>query len=140
MSRSVSHQLVPMAAAAAVAAMAALVIRYVVSTPEEDALREFLVVSALIATATAVVFGRVVPRALARGGSARTALTLSLLGLLLAAAFWLGLSPVLAIGGIVVGLRSQEGENAGMARAAVAVGTLALAANVAMLVVDGVTA
>jgi len=120
--------------------MAALAARYALSPPEEDALREFLVVSAIVVISTAVVFGRVVPRALARGGSARTALTLSLLGLLLAAAFWLGVSPVLAIGGIVLGLRSQGGEHAVMARGAVGDGILCLMANVALLVADGLTA
>ncbi len=87
--------------------------RYVIEVPDEDALREFLVVTGMIVVSTAIVFGVVIPRALARGGSGGTALTLSLLGLLLAAAYWSGVPPVLAIGGIVLALRMRRERAAG---------------------------
>jgi hypothetical protein len=133
-SRSLSLTLVHAAAAAAAAALGVLVLQYVVARPDEDALREFVVTCAIIGAATAVVFGWVLPRATARGGSPRTALTLSLLGLLFAAAYWSGLPPVLAIGGIVLGRRSGDD---GLARGAVAVGILALLADAAAVVADG---
>ena len=139
MSRSISRSVAPLAAAAAAAAMAILVLQYLVAKPNEDALREFLVVTGIIVVSSAVVFGVVVPRALAKGGSPATALTLSLLGLLLAAAYWSGLPPVLAIGGIVVARHGVEGRQSGLTRAALAVGVVALLADLAVLVADGVS-
>jgi hypothetical protein len=124
-----------LAAAAAAGAMAVIALQYLIARPDEDALREFLVVTGLIAVSTAIVFGVVVRRALERGGSPATALTLSLLGLLLAAAYWSGLPPVLAIGGVVLGRRSSGGT----ARAAVGIGVVALLADLAVLVADAVT-
>jgi hypothetical protein len=88
-----------------------------------------------VAVACAVVLGVVIPRAVARGGSPATALTLSLLGLVLAAAYWSGIPPVLARGGVVLARRSAPG---GVTRAALAVGVLALVADLAILIVDGV--
>jgi hypothetical protein len=114
--------------------MAVIALQYVIARPDEDALREFLVVTGLIAVSTAIVFGIVVRRALERGGSPATALTLSLLGLLLAAAYWSGLPPVLAIGGVVLGRRSSGGA----ARAAVGIGVVALLADLAVLIADAV--
>jgi hypothetical protein len=134
MSRTATRPAVPVAAVAALAALAVIGLQYAIATPEEDALRELLVVCGLIAACTGIVFGLVVPRARSRGGSAGTALTLSLLGLLLAAAFWSGLPPVLAIGGIVLA-RRQDGT---LARVALGVGVLALVADVAITIGDGV--
>ena len=90
----------------------------------------------MIVVSTAIVFGVVIPRALARGGSGGTALTLSLLGLLLAAAYWSGVPPVLAIGGIVLALRMRADAPRGRTRAAVVIGVLALVANLALLVLE----
>jgi CBS domain containing-hemolysin-like protein len=136
MSRPYPSSIAPIAAAAAAVAMGLLALQYVVARPSEDALREFLVVTAMIAVATGIVFGLVIPRALAKGGSAGIALTLSLLGLLLAAAYWSGVPPVLAIGGVVLALRSGEGARAGLSRVALVVGALALVFDVVALVVD----
>jgi hypothetical protein len=135
MSRPVSINPAPLAATAGAAALAVIGLQYAIARPEEDALREFLVVTGLIVVAAAIVFGVVVPRAVARGGSPGTALTLSLLGLVLAAAYWSGIPPVLAIGGIVLARRSQPG---GASRAALVVGVLALVADLAVVVADGV--
>jgi hypothetical protein len=134
MSRPVSINPAPLAAAAGAAALAVIGLQYLIARPEEDALREFLVVTGLIAVAAAIVFGVVVPRAVARGGSPGTALTLSLLGLLLAAAYWSGIPPVLAIGGLVLARRSAPG---GVTTAATVVGVLALVADLAVVVADG---
>jgi ABC-type sulfate transport system permease subunit len=134
MSRPVSINPAPLAAASGAAALAVIGLQYVIARPEEDALREFLVVTGLIVVAAAIVFGVVVPRAVARGGSPGTALTLSLLGLLFAAAYWSGIPPVLAIGGIVLARRSARG---GLTTAATVVGVLALFADLAVVVADG---
>jgi hypothetical protein len=117
-------------------ALAVLVLQYVVSPPESDALREFLVVCAMIAACTAIVFGVVIPRAAAGTHSAGIALTLSLLGLLTAAAYWSGLPPVLGLGGVVL---ARRGPQTGLARGAFAVGVLAIVADLAMLIVDAAT-
>ena len=139
MSRSIPSSIVQLAVAAAACAMATLALRYVVAHPDEDALREFLVVTGMIVVSTAIVFGVVIPRALASGASAGVALTLSLLGLLLAAAYWSGLPPVLAIGGVVLGLRSSDREQTGTARAAVGFGVVALIADLAVLIADAMS-
>jgi hypothetical protein len=135
MSRPVSINPAPLAAAAGAAALAVIGLQYLIARPEEEALREFLVVTGMIVVAAAIVFGVVVPRAVARGGSPGTALTLSLLGLLLAAAYWSGIPPVLALGGVVLARHSRPG---GASRAAVVVGVLALLADLAVVIADGV--
>jgi hypothetical protein len=138
MSRPVSTRTpFPLAAVAGAAALAVIAVQYLVARPDEDALRELLVVSGMIAAATALVFGLIVPRAAARGGSAGTALTLSLLGLVFAAAYWSGIPPVLALGGIVLARRTPA---SGVTRAATAIGVLAIAADVAVLAADAVSA
>jgi hypothetical protein len=136
MSQSIPDSTTRFAATAAGLAMGLLALAYLVNTPDEDALRQFLVVTGIIAISTALVFGLVIPRALARGGSPGIALTLSLLGLLFVAAYWSGLPPVFAIGGVVLARRSLDGQNAGLGRAAIAIGLLAILADVAALAVD----
>ena len=96
------------------------------NTPDEDALRQFIVVLAIIAVGTAVVFGLVVPRA--SEDSARAAIVLAVLALLGAGVFWSGLSPVLAVGALVLARRA---EGATGARAAIVVAVLALVADLA---------
>lgn len=135
MSRPVSINPAPLVAVSGAAALAVIGLQYLIATPEEDALREFLVATALIVIAAALVFGVIVPRAVARGGSPATALTLSLLGLLLAAAYWSGIPPVLALGGVVLARRSAPG---GVTTAATAVGVLALVADLASVIADGI--
>jgi ABC-type sulfate transport system permease subunit len=130
-------RLAPRPAAIAVAlAVGLLVLEYVLATPSEDALRQFLVVLAIIAVGMGIVFGVVVPRAVARGGSPGLALTLSLLGLLFAGVFWSGLPPVLAMGGIAVARSGRD--QGGLARVAVGAGCVALLADLAAVIADGV--
>ena len=51
----------------------------------------------------------------------------------LAAVYWSGIPPVLALGGVVLARRSAPG---GVPRAALAVGVLALVADLAILIAD----
>ena len=74
----------------------------------DDSVREFLVVLVIIGVAALVVFGLVVRRGLRKESAAYTALALSTLGLLTIAAFWSGLPPVLAGGGILLGWFSLD--------------------------------
>jgi hypothetical protein len=136
MPRTISHTTAGVLAAAL--AMTVVGVQYAVNPPDGDALREVLVVAALIAGAGALVFGVVIPRAVARGTSARTALTLSLFGLLLAIGWWTGIPPVLALGGIVLAGRVTDPAQEGLARTATAIGVLALVADLALMVVGGI--
>jgi hypothetical protein len=136
MSRTISHTTAGVLAAAL--AMTVVGVQYAVNPPEEDALRELLVVAALIVAAGALVFGVVIPRAVARGTAARTALTLSLFGLLLAIGWWTGIPPVLAVGGIVLAARVTDLAQEGIARTATAIGVLALVADLALMVFGGI--
>ena len=96
---------------------------------------EFWVVSGVIAVATAVVFGLVVPRYYGR--SAGVGLGLAIAGLLLLfPVFWSGLPAVLASGGLVLGVAARRTRPNRVATAAVAVGALALIGYLAIYVLD----
>ena len=97
----------------------------------------YLVVLGCIAVASGVVFGWVVPRALQKKGAGVTALVLSALAIVTIAAFWSGLPPVLAAGGIMLGLSGWNGRRgAGLCRAAVVLGVFAIAADIAVFIQD----
>jgi hypothetical protein len=100
---------------------------------EDHATREYLVVLLIIVVAIAIVFGLVIPRAEAGEHAARTALILSVLGVLTIAVFWAGLPPVLAIGGIVL---ARTAGTSTLARAGLIVGVLALLADLAVYMGD----
>ena len=101
----------------------------------EHSAGEFWVVSGLIAVATAVVFGLVVPRY--AGRSAGVGLGLAIAGLLLLVpVFWSGLPAVLAAGGVVLGLASRRTRRSGVSTAAVAIGALAMIGYVAIYLLD----
>ncbi len=96
---------------------------------------EFWVISGLIAVATAVVFGLVVPRY--AGRSAGVGLGLATAGLLLLVpAFWSGLPAVLGAGGVVLGVAARRTRRSGVATAAVAIGALAMIGYVAIYMLD----
>ncbi len=98
---------------------------------------EYLIVLGFIGVAAAVVFGWVVPRALRKESAGATALVLSALGLLTIAVFWSGLPPVLATGGIVLGLAGWSAtRGAGLCRAAAVLGAFAIAADVVVYIQD----
>ncbi|HSF97251.1 MAG TPA: hypothetical protein VLA55_01060 [Ornithinibacter sp.] len=98
---------------------------------------DVLVVAAVAAVATGVIFGIVVPRVQSSRRAAGVGLGLSLVGLLMVAVFWSGLTPALAAGGIVLGATARRaGQRPGMGGAAVAVGALALVGYVAIYALD----
>jgi len=99
--------------------------------------RDLLIVLAIVAIGAAAVFGYVVPRGLGREAAGASALVLSVLGLLTVAVFWSGLPPILAAGGILLGWAGRNAERGRMmCRAAIAIGTLAIAADVAIVLGD----
>src|SRR5262245_59293414 len=78
-------------AAAAFVISAALAAWGTFSGDDSHAMRQYLVVLLIIAVATAIVFGFVLPRSVDGANAARTALILSVLGLLSIVGFWAGL-------------------------------------------------
>jgi hypothetical protein len=103
----------------------------------EHSTGDFLVIAGLTAVAVAVVFGLVVPRARAGSRAAGVGLGLSIAGMVLVLAFWSGLTPALAVGGMVLGAGvRRSGRGTGAGAAAIAVGALALLGYVAIYVLD----
>lgn len=97
----------------------------------------FLVVCAIITVAAVAVFGFVVPRGLRRESAGGAALVLTILGLLTVAAFWSGLPPILAAGGMLLGWAGRNASRGRVScRIALAIGTVALAADVAVAIGD----
>jgi hypothetical protein len=102
---------------------------------DEPEYGEFLVVLGVIGVAALVVFGLVVRRGLRKESAAWTGLALSALGVLAIAAFWSGLPPVLAGGGILLGWVSRDASRGRAAAwSAICVGTFALIADLALYV------
>jgi hypothetical protein len=102
---------------------------------------EFLVVCGFIAVAAALVFGLIVPRGLkkvaATGNASVAALVLSILAVLvIVPAFWSGLPPVLAAGGVVLGLAGRGARRGALATTATAIGLLAIVGDVAIYAFD----
>ncbi len=103
----------------------------------EHGIGAFLAVCALIAVASVVVFGFVVPRGLVTAAAGVTALVLAVLGLLTVPVFWSGLPPILAAGAVLLGWagwNADRGRN--VCRAAVVIGVLVLTADVIVYVFD----
>ena len=104
---------------------------------DSHATREFLIVCAFIAIASAVVFGWLVPKFLEREATGTPALVFSLLALVTVLGFWTGLPPILAAGGGLLGWAGLSApRGAGRCKAAVAIAVVALIADVAILVLD----
>jgi hypothetical protein len=98
---------------------------------------EFFVIVGVTAAAVAVVFGLVVPRALRGNRTAGVGLGLAIGGLVLVLAFWSGLTPPLAVGGMLLGSAARRsGRHAGVGGVAVAIGALALVGYVAIYALD----
>jgi hypothetical protein len=98
---------------------------------------EYLIILGFIAVATAVVFGWAVPQGLRRESAGPRALVLSVLGFLAIAIFWSGLPPILAMGGMVLGWAGRNAERgAWLCRGALALGALAIAADIAVYIQD----
>lgn len=94
---------------------------------------EYLIVLAIIAVAALVVFGWAVPRWASSPAAGRTALVLSVLGVVSVAAFWSGLPPVLAGGGALLGWAAR-GRATG--KLGMALGAFALVADLVVYVAD----
>jgi hypothetical protein len=98
---------------------------------------DYLVVLAIIGVASLVVFGWVVPRGLRRHAAGPAAIALSVLGLLSVAIFWSGLPPVLAAGGIALGLAGWNArQGSWLCRAAVIIGLFVLVGDVVIYIQD----
>ena len=97
---------------------------------DDHAVREFLIVLAIIVIATAVLFWLVVPR-VSRFG--RGALILAILAVLSIAVFWLGLPPLFAGAATLLALAARpRGAETGMANAALAFAALAVVTHVVL--------
>jgi hypothetical protein len=91
----------------------------------------------IIGVLAAIVFGLVVPRGLSGAWPmARTGLILSVLGLLTVIVFWSGAPPIFALGGILLGYFARQRGESGMATAAVAIGVLAVVADLIIYIGD----
>ena len=102
---------------------------------------EIIIVLGVIAVASALVFGLVVPRALRKESAGGTALGLAVPALLLLLpAFWSGLPLVLGVAGLVVGNAGRRAPSgAGKCIAAVVLGTLAAVGYIAVYISDGMS-
>ena len=103
-------------------------------------LGEIVVVLAVIAIATGVVYGIVLPKALRKPAAGGTGLGLSVPAVLLTLpAFWSGLPLVLGIAGAMLGCAGRgAASGSGKSIAACALGLLAAVAYLTIYVVDGV--
>jgi hypothetical protein len=109
-------------------------------TSDEHGWGEFLTVCAFSLVAVALVFGFAVARLQDGPRAGAVGLVLSVLGLLTVVAFWAGVTPALAIGGMLLGIDARSSsQRTGLGTAAVAVGALAAVGYVAMYVGDWVS-
>lgn len=98
---------------------------------------DFFVIAGVAGAAIGIVFGLVVPRVQSGRRAAGVGLALSIAGLLMVAVFWSGLTPPLAVGGIVLGAAARRtSARPGVGSAAIAVGALALVGYVAIYALD----
>jgi hypothetical protein len=100
-------------------------------SPPDVGLGMLLVYAAIAAVTVGVVFGVVLPWALRQESSGGVALTLAILGTLLAPAFWTGFPPGLAAGGALLGwagIYAAKGRR--LSQAAFAIGVLGVLFNV----------
>jgi hypothetical protein len=101
------------------------------SKPSDIGLGMFLVFAAIALVTMVVVFGVVLPWALPRDGSGGLALTLAIVGFLLAPGFWTGFPPGLAAGGALLGWAGTEASHGRMlSYAALVIGLLGVVFNV----------
>ena len=106
-------------------------------TSDEHGWAEFLMVCGFSVVAVALVFGLAVARLQDSPRAAGVGLGLATVGLLTVVAFWAGVTPALAVGGILLGMAARRtGRSAGIGTAAMAVGALALAGYVAIYLAD----
>lgn len=107
------------------------------SSTDAHGTREFLIICAVIAVVAAVIFGWVVPCTLGREALGIPALVLSVAGLVSVLVFWMGLPPILAAAGALLGWAGRDSvRGAGKCRGAMVIGALALAAYVTIFILD----
>lgn len=98
---------------------------------------EYLAVLGMIAAGALIVFGWIVPRGLRKESAGATAIALSALGVLTIAVFWSGLPPVLAAGGLVLGVAGWSARTgAWLCRAATVVGAFAIVGDIVIYIGD----
>ena len=98
---------------------------------------EYLIVLAIIGVAALVVFGWIVPRALAKPSAGVTALVLAVLAVLTVGVMWTGLPPVLAAGAAVIGIAGWNAPpRPWLCRTAVVIALFAVVGDVAVYVGD----
>jgi hypothetical protein len=98
---------------------------------------EFVIVGGFSVVAVALVFGLAVPRLRSSRKAGAVGLTLAILGLLTVPVFWAGVTPALAVGGLVLGGAARRtGRGGASGTAAVATAALALLGYVAIYVTD----
>lgn len=103
---------------------------------------EIAIVAVTVAIASAVVFGVVVPRALASDGPGKAGLWCAVPALLLTLpAFWSGLPLVLGTAGVLLGSAGRNApRHSGKAICALVVGAIAVLGYLAIYIGDGVIA
>jgi hypothetical protein len=131
----------PVAVATFVASCALISLGTVASgTSDEHGWREFLIVCGLSLVAVALVFGLAVARLQDSPRAGAVGLALSIVGLLTVAAFWAGITPAFAVGGVLLGMAARRsGHRTGLGTAAIAVGALAIVGYLAMYIGDWVS-
>jgi hypothetical protein len=98
---------------------------------------EFVVIGTLVVALAALMFLLVVPRALRSGRTANLGLGLAIASLPCVLVFWAGITPALAVSGILLGSAARRtGDGPGKGAAAVGLGALALLGYVAIYVSD----
>jgi len=98
---------------------------------------EFFVIGAFVLALAALMFLFVVPRALRSGRTANLGLGLAIASLPFVLVFWSGITPVLAVAGMLLGSAARRtGDGAGKGAAAVGLGALALLGYVAIYISD----
>jgi hypothetical protein len=106
---------------------------------DEHGWGEFFIVCGFSLVAVALVFGLAVHRLQDSPRAGAVGLGLSILGLLTVVAFWAGITPALAVGGVLLGMAARRsGRQAGIGTAAIAVGALAAVGYVAIYLGDWV--
>lgn len=125
--------------------VAIIVFLFTVSYPAIDVFREpregdeygrlgigmFLIYAGIALLTTIIVFALVLPGALRRESSGGVALTLAIVGTLLASGFWTGFPPASAAGGALLGwagINATKGRR--LSQAALVIGVLGLIFNV----------
>jgi CBS domain containing-hemolysin-like protein len=98
---------------------------------------QFLAVAGITVMSAVVVFGLLLPQLLHLREAGGVALTLGLLALVTVPVFWLGISGVLGVAAVLLGLRHRYDENRGThAKAGAAIGALATLVYVLMYLAD----